>query len=288
MVGWGGRRENAFPKYQSHVCCLTINVAKVCRDAYVCMLPGKHHTSSNVQSQCTIIPMLKGTQCTKGTNEQPPYFAKGMDIPLPKVMDIRPPKGIRFDPQKHEYFNSQNLRIPSVSEIIRYSGESTDYSMVPPHILQRAAEIGQEVHRVVESHVKSGTILASEHSGATKYMPALRKFFSLNVFEPVYSELKLIHEEYGYAGTVDLVGWMNGEAAIVDVKTTNLLNEKLVALQTAAYAELVENCDRNYDRIFRRYALHLDRAGTFKLHRFSDPLDFPDFLSALDRWQKTQ
>jgi hypothetical protein len=206
-----------------------------------------------------------------------------------KEINIQSTKGLYFDQQKHEYFVDQT-RLPSVSEIISSTKEKTDYSMVPEHVLKRAAEIGHEVHRVVELHIKDGGPLKTEHSGAAKYMPAVRAFFRCGVLEPVHSEMKLYHPEYMYAGTVDVVGLVNGKPAIVDFKTTNVLNKGSVALQLAAYAELVGFYDRaeNPDRVFGRYAVHLDRAGGFKLHRFSDPLDLSDFLHALDKWYAAQ
>jgi hypothetical protein len=59
--------------------------------------------------------------------------------------------------------------------------------------------------------------------------------------ETIRSEAQLVSETHKYGGTVDWYGTINGQAALVDIKTGKAIYDEMV-YQVAAYAQLlVEN-----------------------------------------------
>ena len=170
--------------------------------------------------------------------------------------------------------------LPSVTQIISAKGYGADYSNIPQKVLARASEIGIEVHKKVEDFYAKGLDPVSQDQSANGYLTGFREFASLGLFTPVHTEVRLMHPEYWYAGTIDLCGYLHGEPAILDVKTTNKLHLETVGLQIAAYELLVTRAT-GVD-IEHRAALHLRKDGTWALESLRNPLDTGKFLSLLE------
>lgn len=160
-------------------------------------------------------------------------------------------------------------QIPSVTQILSATGHGADYDGIPSNVLKKAADIGTETHKVIEEFHKYNIPIASDNERVAEYLIGYKNFLKYTDFELFVSESRLCDPEYWYAGTCDLVGWLNSEACVIDVKTTSKIHTKTVSLQLGGYQNLVEV---EYDiEINKKYALQLTRSGLgFKLEDFSD------------------
>jgi len=174
----------------------------------------------------------------------------------------------------------RTIILPSVTQIISAKGYGADYQNIPQNILERASQIGIEVHKRVEDFFAKGEPPVSQDQSANGYLAGFREFASLGIFRAYNTELRLMHPEYWYAGTIDLFGSLNGELAILDVKTTNKLHTEAVGLQTAAYQLLTERATGA--TIIHRAALHLRKDGSWSLESLRNPLDTSKFLALLE------
>lgn len=185
---------------------------------------------------------------------------------------------LSFEELSHTYTVGNEV-VPSVSQILRRGGGATDYSVVPEEILRRAAQIGNEVHHHVEMFYTMGFWPETEDSSVEAYLPGFYDFIDDDVFEWTWSELLMYHPLLWYAGTVDLVGHVEGELSIIDVKTTNKINKKGVELQTAGYKELYRFVTG--DEPLRRYVLWFRKHKTYELVPCDDAFAFAKFEEML-------
>ena len=238
--------------------------------------------NGNVQSKCTIWLY--------------PVFAKGLTRPVTKGMQTVVAKGntitvpfeLSFEKTSHVYRIFDKV-CPSVTTVMKAGGSYSSYDGIPAFILERAAEIGNEVHYQVEKWAKgANSALSSEDRSAQAYLYGFRKFVKLGVFEPLHSEIQLYDPDLWYAGTIDLVGVMNNRLCIIDVKTTNKLNEIAIGLQTAGYENLIGSWGADligfYGGFVDRFALHLKKNGTFAIHRAEDPTDWAFFKQLVEMY----
>lgn len=99
------------------------------------------------------------------------------------------------------------------------------------------------------------------------YMEGMQRFVEDTMFEPTLVEEALYDPDLDIAGTLDIVGIMQGiKYTLIDIKTgkeseEGVKNEKI---QTRFYQELVQ---RNYPsiKIKQRHSLHLRDNGTYWL-----------------------
>lgn len=199
------------------------------------------------------------------------YLYNGPDKTLPDV----PTNDSTMDRTKH-----RTIILPSVTQIISAKGFGAAYHNIPQNILQRASQIGIEVHKRAEDFFAKGIEPTSQDKSAEAYLQGFREFIALDIFKSVFTELRLMHPEHWYAGTIDSFGLLYGEPAVLDIKTTNTLHRESVGLQTAAY-EILANRATGVD-IKHRLALHLRKDGSWSLEGLRNPLDHGKFLSLLD------
>jgi hypothetical protein len=126
-----------------------------------------------------------------------------------------------------------------------------------------AADIGNVTHEFVEKW-----ILAKMGQGTEPKLPVNKMALSAaksyldweeaNEVEYVYSERKVMSLEHWYAGTVDIVAYVNGKLTVADLKTSNYLSAEHL-LQAAGYQiALEEEFEDNFEN---RVILHLDKEG---------------------------
>lgn len=196
---------------------------------------------------------------------------------------------LTFDPVAHQYFwNGQ-----PVVNVTRVLGPLTDYSHIPPDVLERAREQGVAVHKMVELDCKNDLDVEGLPEWMRGHYNAWRQFKADTDFECWDSEAKIYHEGLGYAGTPDLVGIMRNSpgsgADLLDVKRS-FYGGPVIGLQMAAYAEAWnrKNGKTAPLKITRRFALRLDGDGKYRLLPFEDRNDFAVFTAqlALYRWKE--
>ena len=144
--------------------------------------------------------------------------------------------------------------------------------------LQRAADYGKAVHRMLELW---GSDELDECSLDPTLKPVLEQAklaFTEEKWEIITTEKRVAHSLYRYAGTVDLIATdRHGKCGIVDYKTG--AKSWKVPLQTAAYEGAIT--DISTFKPTWRAALYLT-TNSHKPEYYKDPTDWNNFLSALN------
>ena len=174
---------------------------------------------------------------------------------------------LAFDPTAHRY-TWNGARIPSVTQVL---GPLFDWTKVPPALLEHKRQIGTVVHTAIHMELTGGVDLSSIHPQALPYFDAWRRFRDECSFEPVLVEYRVCSDELGedhrYAGTLDEWGYLQGCQALIDWKTSMLLNYDAVGAQTAAYLKALVRSGIGA-LSDKRFALKLGADGRYELERF--------------------
>lgn len=179
---------------------------------------------------------------------------------------------IAFDEAAHEY-RVQGAVVPHVTGILK---DLTDYRHVDPEALERARQEGVAIHKMVELDVHDQLDIDSLPEWLHPRYSAWRKFLADTGFVCEWSERRVYHPVYRYAGTLDLKGPMRQRRALIDLKRS-FYGGRVIGLQLAAYANAADCPDAS------RYALQLRDNGEYRLEPFEDKNDFNVFLACLTR-----
>ena len=160
--------------------------------------------------------------------------------------------------------------LPSVSEVTRFISREV-YGDIGQYNLDRAAERGTAVHKATEILDKYGTVEIS--TDIEPYIKAYIMFRKEHDCKWELIEAARYDPDRRYAGTLDRLGTVDGELAIVDIKTTAVISPAHKKIYTAAL--------NLYRRMFpergikKLLIVQLRKDGTYKLHR----LDIDDSLA---------
>lgn len=192
---------------------------------------------------------------------------------------------LTFHESAHQYFWNDK----PVINVTRVLEPLCDYSMIPAATLETAQQKGVAVHKMVELDCKGEIDEGDENSLPAWMRPALvqwRKFVVDCNFEMLESERRVFHPTYHYAGTLDLLGLMHGEYALIDIKRSFYAGP-VIGLQTAAYLDAYGTVEKGTKKA-KRYALRLNETGPYRLEPFEDKSDFGTFLALLtiQRWRE--
>ncbi len=184
---------------------------------------------------------------------------------------------LAFEPASHTY-TWKGARVPSVTTIIRRV-LGNPFEHVAASLLAYARQRGTAVHKACELDDAGELDESTVDARIVPYLDAWRLFRQQFKFRVLFAEKPLYSEFHGFAGTPDCciecdLGWL----AVLDRKTG--LPGPAAALQTAAYGHLV---DRHIDSDIpvRRFALRMLPNGKYKLHEYTAPGDWREFLACL-------
>ena len=167
---------------------------------------------------------------------------------------------LEFKEETHQYFYN-GLEVPSVTQIISASNVGA-LENIPTSILDNASERGTAVHQAIEFYNKyKFANINDEYKG---YFEAYKKWYEDNSFPfiEIKSELQVYHKILNYAGTIDmLITDTMEEHILVDIKTTNELSMKYVALQLSAYKDALASQGILVKKL---YVLWLKKDGTYE------------------------
>ncbi len=188
---------------------------------------------------------------------------------------------IEFHETTHLY-RVDGIFVPSVTQVL---ADLYNWNSVPPKVLARKRALGRAVHKAIELDVQDQLDEASLDREVRGYFKAWRRFRLEKQFQCYLSEHRVASKKYRYAGTLDLVGVMDGAEVLIDTKNTYHVHPQS-ALQTAAYSAAAMEMGVAPVGI-QRYALHLQKEGTYQLRHHKSKQDFPIFLACLSRynWQ---
>lgn len=196
-----------------------------------------------------------------------------------------------FEPVEHRYTRN-GLIYPSVTQIISDAGLTPDY---PPG--EHAAR-GTKLHELTAIYDNGNLDVDAWRQMDTKkdefwqlsgYFDGYLRFLQEMKTEWTWIESAFVSLAHGYAGTVDRFGLINGQPAVLDLKTSAGAPPRTTGLQTAGYAMLILGPNAR-DHAARRFALHLKRTGDYRLIEYDNPADYDTFagLTHLHRWKRSK
>lgn len=180
---------------------------------------------------------------------------------------------VKFDPELHEY-HVDGVKFPNVTGIL---SPLSDFSMVPPDVLARAAQFGKHVHTACELYDNGNLDREALDPALDEYLAGWIKFQTLCPVEIILNESLVYSLKYRYAGTLDRNAIYQKKLCMFDIKTG--IPTPAVGPQTAAYAKAHK--EMTGEKIKRRFTVLL-RPNDFKLVEHADKNDFNIFLSCLN------
>ena len=187
--------------------------------------------------------------------------------------------GLVFEPDDHVYRHGGRV-IPSVTQVLALAGYMSWLRFIDAEVLRVAQERGHHVHRAVELLLKGQLDWKTVTPEVAGYLESFEEWARQVKFKPDRRTIeRRFHEkEYGFAGTLDVIGTLHEEPdrAVVDWKSGGIT--VAAALQTGAYTR--------HDRsVKKRFALQLRGDGKLaKMTEFPErelQSDFAVFVGAL-------
>ena len=151
-------------------------------------------------------------------------------------------------------------RVPSVTTILGVLGkpalihwawkmgcDGLDYR----EVRDDAASVGTLAHYLIMCHLKGIEPDASEYSeqDVNRAENCLIKYWDWekgHKIEPILVETPLVSEEFGYGGTIDFFGNIDGQPTLVDHKTGKAIYDDFF-FQLAAYEQLLAEAGYNWE-----------------------------------------
>lgn len=201
---------------------------------------------------------------------------------------------LTFAEETHEYRLDGEL-IPSVTELLAPL-TAKQYNAIPPDVLRTAAERGTDVHAACEA-IDYGLEPDTIYPDVFGFIAAYEQFLYDHDVEwyGIEEMGACVSERINFAGTIDRWGMVDGELAIVDIKTTaqpSIEQKCAVCLQTLLYSFIIE--DKHDLVVGKRYALYLKKDGDYTLldcNAFEQKEQLTAFTLAnrlMHLWQETQ
>jgi PD-(D/E)XK nuclease superfamily len=196
-----------------------------------------------------------------------------------------------FDEPTHTY-TVNGRAVPSVTTVLK-SVRLIDFGAVADATLERARQRGTAVHQILHYLIEGALDQNSVDPALAGYVESAKAWLFDSGFTPIAVEQRLYHPAYHYAGTTDLVGYLNGTPTVADWKTGRAA-DAAADLQLAAYVgALRENPPEEWaflpkTTIIQRVSVevHVDRRATAHLYR--GPMDFQHWLQALAVFRQQQ
>lgn len=154
------------------------------------------------------------------------------DKTLKSLQEMNDAKILDFEEEGHTYAISGE-KLPSVTQLLKSAGLGSNYGVVDPDVLERAQLRGEAIHYQVECAIKNDdyTELGDEARQILQYLNSL--FFDAKKKEWVdlLSEVSFFtsknKDSKNYAGRCDLLGKVDGEYYLFDIKTMKNWNGTL-------------------------------------------------------------
>lgn len=141
-----------------------------------------------------------------------------------------------------------------------------------------AAERGHHVHLATQLFDEDDLDNSSLDPIVAGYLEGWKLFREEMAFVPTQIEMFVHNEVYGYCGTLDRIGTMQGKLYLIDIKS----GAKVFwhRIQTAAYALCLPP-----DTVFKRASVYLSAEGKYKIDYYTNKQDYNDWLSTFRVWQ---
>lgn len=164
-----------------------------------------------------------------------------------------------FYDAEHQY-EVDGEKLPSVSEILRFMSREI-YGDINQYTLDNAANRGSDVHKATELLDKYGEAEIDEEYAP--YLQAYHSFLKEHHVSWDDIERRMYHPQKMYAGTIDRFGAVDGESALVDIKTTSTIKKPIVKAQLNGYEDM--RIANGFAPAQRLYCLQLKKDGKYTL-----------------------
>lgn len=179
--------------------------------------------------------------------------------------------------------------VPSVTQILKATGVSADFSHVDPLVLERKRLIGQAAHAATHYWDQGDLARGSIAAEVEPYLAAWTFFRGERRFVPELLETVVYSRAHHFIGRFDRLGWVDAKTpqarrVMVDIKLGDP-DAAAADLQLAGYLEALreEQPDVRTEPI-ERWSVRLLDDGRYTLRRYpkegrTERLDRADFLS---------
>jgi len=199
---------------------------------------------------------------------------------------------LQFEPASHTY-TLDGVVVPSVTGVLKASG-LIDFSQIPPSILETARARGSRVHAAIHYYNEGDLNWDTVDDKDRPRINAWLTFLQQRQFQILKAEFRVYSRRYGYAGTGDVVGLLDGRLALADFKCGE--PEDVAAdLQTAAYAGALYEMGSDpapandwvrdvlaHKGPLQRLSIQLRRSGIPKVDPYTNPRDFREFVALVE------
>ena len=193
--------------------------------------------------------------------------------------------GIRFEEQAHAYWKGTDRR-DSVTSVLPYFGN--DFLDKNPAVINLAGKRGSSIANDI-SAIERVDVTPNNDPQWCLHLDAYRQFKRDTGFDSIASELFVYHPTMGYAGRIDIAGFMPltkmAGPGLVEVKASYEI-PATVGWQSAAYLEAFNKNAALYGlpKLKWRACLHLNPKlykNGYRLEPLTDPSDFGSFACLL-------
>lgn len=158
--------------------------------------------------------------------------------------------------------------IPSVTQILKATGVSADFSHVDPIVLDRKRQIGQAAHAATHYFDEGDLDAQTIAPEVIPYLEAWRRFRLEREFVPDLLETVVYHRTAHYIGRFDRYGYVGGLPVLLDIKISDP-DAAAADLQTAGYlAALVDERPDWAERDIARWSVQICDDGRYRLRQY--------------------
>lgn len=167
---------------------------------------------------------------------------------------------IIFDEESHVYTRN-NTQYTSVTTLLKNYNLSADYTGIPQAVLQKAAQRGTNVHKMLEEYIKNKTYVPDG------ILDAFIQYVNNRGIDlsTAYSERVIYDDTFLLAGTLDFEYDDGNEHIIADFKTTSSIHWDAVSWQLSIYNYMVCKGDVLSYLTNRLKVYHIPQ-GKFSVH----------------------
>lgn len=199
---------------------------------------------------------------------------------------------VQFDEATHTY-TLDGKELPSVTHIIRYLAVDKANN-ADPNAAAIARERGTLVHQEAMLFDYTNSFSSDIDSDCAPYLEAYVQF--VRDYKPGWEliEHQMGNKTLGFAGTLDRFGLIDGEYAILDIKTSCKVDMPSLSAQLTAYRSLLykEYSPEKWDEILEKglnlYGLQLMRDGKYRLYKCDESVGDILFQSCLKIYRATK
>jgi len=184
---------------------------------------------------------------------------------------------VYFDKINHRYYADEELTIPvpSLSHILHEVGMDSGLENVPLNVLKTARQRGSAVHLTLELFDNDDLADALIYQPYVDSWKEVKSLFGIKKFD--FNEQPMRSEKYDFACKPDRAY----KDVVVEIKT-GFTEYPKYRLQTAGQGiVLAENLGNPFPNS-KRFAVHFDKNGKYKIIKHDDDKDYQDFITCVE------